>query len=190
MVVVATPPTMAQRDLVSRDPPRVAPQASEPDSSAAAVATLRTQVEEAGLTPAQARSLQDRVDRVLARTGGTQIAINQVTWDGGDTLIPLPGEKRARELDAKVRWTIYGCEYYQFCTYGTRHFGGMVDRMSSCGWHVSHGFFQSYVNNQTADTRAKFYRYYRQFITSTQPPAYAGTVPEWIGHATHYIRPC
>ncbi|MGH3314711.1 MAG: hypothetical protein ACRDO0_01075 [Nocardioidaceae bacterium] len=62
--------------------------------------------------------------------------------------------------------------------------------MSSCGWHVSHGFFQSYVNNQSPGTRAKFYRYYRQFITRTQPAIYGGTVPEWIGHATHYIRPC
>jgi hypothetical protein len=85
---------------------------------------------------------------------------------------------------------VNGCKYYQFCTYGTRNFGGIVDRMSSCGWHVSRGFFQSYVNYQTSGTRAKFYRYYRQLITRTQPAFYKGTVPEWIGHATHYIRPC
>jgi hypothetical protein len=33
---------------------------------------------------------------LVVLTGGTQVAINQVVWDGGDTLIPLPGEKRAR----------------------------------------------------------------------------------------------
>jgi hypothetical protein len=153
-------------------------------------AELRAQAEANDLSPEQARSLQARVDQVVTRTGGTQVAINQVVWDGGDTLIPLPGEKRAHELGVTTRGTVYGCQDYQFCTYGTRHFSGVVDRMSSCGWHVSHGFFQSYVNNQTPGTRAKFYRYYRQFITRTQPPPYSGTVPEWIGHATHYIRPC
>lgn len=60
------------------------------------LAQLRAQVEANDLTPAQARSLQARVDRVVARTDGTQVAINQVVWDGGDTLIPLPGEERAR----------------------------------------------------------------------------------------------
>jgi hypothetical protein len=104
------------------------------------LAQLRAQVEANDLTPAQARSLQARVDRVVARTDGTQVAINQVVWDGGDTLIPLPGEERARELGVAARGTVNGC--------------------------------------------------YRQLITRTQPVFYKGTVPEWIGHATHYIRPC
>jgi hypothetical protein len=161
-----------------------------PADGTAQKAELRAEADANDLSPEQARFLQARVDRVAARTGGTQVAINQVVWDGGDTLIPLPGEKRARELGVTTSGTVHGCEYYQFCTYGTRHFSGMVDRMSSCGWHVSHGSFQSYVNNQTPGTRAKFYRYYRQFITRTQPALYGGTVPQWIGHATHYIRPC
>ena len=153
-------------------------------------AELRAQAEANDLSLEQARSLQARVDHVIARTGGTQVAINQVVWDGGDTLVPLPGEKRARELGVTTRGTVHGCEYYQFCTYGTRLFGGMVDRMSSCTWHISHGFFRSYVNNQTPGTRAAFYRYHREFITRTEPALYGGTVPDWIGHATHYIRPC
>ncbi len=153
-------------------------------------AELQAQAKANDLSLEQARSLQARVDEVVARTGGTQVAINQVAWDGGDTLIPLPGEKRARELGVMTRATVHGCQYYQFCTYGGRYFSGMVDRMSSCTWHVSHGFFRSYVNNQTPGTRATFYRYHRQFITRTQPALYGGTVSEGTAHATHYIRPC
>jgi hypothetical protein len=137
-------------------------------------------------------SLQARVDRVVDRTGGTQVAINQVAWDGGDTLIPLPGEERARELGAaSTRGTVHSCRYYQFCTYGQRPFKGVVDRMSSCTWHVSHGFFVSYVNNQTPGTRARFYNYFGRLIARSQPAFYQDSrFGNGSGHDTHYIRPC
>lgn len=162
-----------------------------PDGPTAHTTDLRAQAEANGLSPGQAQSLQARVDRVVARTGGTQVAINQVVWDGGDTLVPLPGERRARELGASTSGTRHGCEYFQFCTYGKRPFGGMVDRMSSCTWHISHGFFVSYVNNQTPGTRARFYNYFGRRIGVTPPAFYE----DWrfgnsLGHDTHYIRPC
>src|SRR5262245_13430975 len=81
------------------------------DPSAAQKSEFQAQVEANDLSSEQARSLQARVDRVLVRTGGTQVAINQVAWDGGDTLIPLPGEKRARELGVTARGTVRGCAY-------------------------------------------------------------------------------
>jgi hypothetical protein len=180
VALTATTPAMADRDMLV-----------PADHSAAQESKFQAQRDANGMSAAEARSLQARVDRVVARTGGTQVAINQVAWDGGDTLIPLPGETRARELGVTPSAsTVHGCEYTQFCTYFSRGYNGVVDRISSCTWHVSHGFFQSYVNNQTPRTRAKFYTYYRDFITRTHPAFYKGTVPGWIAHRTHYIRPC
>jgi hypothetical protein len=180
LVALTAAPAVAEREWQS-----------PADGFAAQHAELRAQAEFNDLSPEQVRTLQARVDQVVARTGGTQVAINQVVWDGGDTLIPLPGEKRARELGAPTRGTVRGCAYYQFCTYGKRDFSGMVDRMSSCTWHVSHGFFVAYVNNQTRGTTAKFYNYFGRLIGVTPPAFYE----DWrfgnsIGHETHFIRPC
>lgn len=55
-----------------------------------------------GLTSAQADGLQRTADGYLAKTDGTQVAINKiVTRAGGELLIPLPGEKYARDLADK-----------------------------------------------------------------------------------------
>lgn len=128
------------------------------------------------LSPEQTRTLQVRVDRVIARTGGTQVAINQVAWDGGDSLIPLPGEKPAHELGVTPSArTVNGCEYYQFCTYGNTNFTGMVDRMQSCVLHDTHSGFLSYVNNQTPGTVATFYNHVVNYLTDTYPAFHKGT---------------
>lgn len=49
---------------------------------------------ELGLTPGEAAALQERVDEVVAETGGMQIGMNKVlSKDGSSTItIPLPGE--------------------------------------------------------------------------------------------------
>lgn len=162
-------------------------------AAASAVPTdgkFQAQIAANHLSPAQARTLQAHVDRVVARTGGTQVAINQVAWKGGDTLISLPGESRARELGvAPKAGTVEDCDYYQFCTYGTYDYAEMIDRMSSCTWHITHGWiFVAYVNNQTPGTRARFYDKNRKLITYTMPAFYKGSTP--VGFETHYIRPC
>lgn len=192
ILVLAAAPATAHHDLTPADRQLGETANAWQEPQAATRAQLREQVDATGLAPSQARSLQDRVARVVDRTGGTQVAINQVAWNGGDTLIPLPGEKRARELGvAPKATTAYGCQYYQFCTYGKRDFTGIVDRISSCTWHISHGFFVAYVNNQTPGTRARFYNYYRQFIAISQPAFYKDAqFGNDLGHNTHYIRPC
>ncbi len=144
-----------------------------------------------GLTAAQATTLQHRVDRVVTRTGGVQVAINRVVWEGGDTLVPLPGERRARELGASrlsQRGTIHGCKYLQFCTYTGDDYTGMLDRMQSCTLHITHGWFRSYVNNQTRGTRARFLLANKQRLSSTKPAPAKGTTS--LGLTTYYIRPC
>ncbi|TCC54382.1 hypothetical protein E0H73_38675 [Kribbella pittospori] len=161
-------------------------------SAAAATAlasTLRAQTEANHLSSQEARSLQGQVDQVVARTGGTQVAINRVVWDGGDTLIPLPGEAVARELGATtLAGDVYGCHYYQFCTYQTQSFTGMVDRMSSCTWHYTPSWFASYVNNQTPGLRAKFYDHGKHYLAQTMEAPFHGTTS--FGGDTYWIVPC
>jgi hypothetical protein len=160
---------------------------------AATDAQFRAQIEANDLSPRQARYLQTRVDRVIARTGGTQIAINQVVWNGGDTLVPLPGERRARELGtADARLPSDRCKYYQFCTYYNRNFTGIESRMQSCTLHIDRaGIFRSYVNNQTPGTQARFYDSGYELIRTTQPAPFRNDrVDPFLASATFYIRPC
>jgi hypothetical protein len=168
-----------------------APAMAQDARAAATDARLRAQIEANDLSPRQARSLQARVDRVIARTGGTQVAINQVIWDGGDTLVPLPGEHRARELGTAAGAPSDRCNYYQFCTYYNRNFTGIESRMQSCVLHIDRaGIFGSYVNNQTPGTRARFYNSGYGLIATTQPAPFRNTVDPFLASATFYIRPC
>jgi hypothetical protein len=169
--------------------------------AAATDAKLQAQIEANDLSPRQARYLQARVDRVIARTGGTQVAINQVVWDGGDTLVPLPGERRARELGTSARAASErsphglrgpdNCHYLQFCTYYHRNYTGIESRMVSCVLHEDRaGIFGSYINNQTRGTRARFYDSGVELIATTQPALFWNTVDPFLASATFYIRPC
>ena len=126
---------------------------------------LQAQIEANDLSPRQARSLQARVDRVIARTDGTQVAINQVVWDGGDTLVPLPGERRARELgtpgpasSARRGRSPDQCTHDQFCTYWGPDFTGIQSRMMSCTLHNDREESSGpHRQPQTPGTRARFY---------------------------------
>ena len=107
------------------------------------------------------------------------------------SLVPLPGERRARELSGGAvsrRGTVHGCRYRQFCTYTGDDFIGMLDRMQSCTLHITHGLFRSYVNNQTRGTRARFYLANMERLSSTKPAPAKGTTS--LGLTTYYIRPC
>jgi hypothetical protein len=150
------------------------------DSSAAQRSVFQAQAEANNLSPEQARSLQAQVDQVVDRTGGTQVAINQVRWDGGDTLIPLPGE-------ARVRFT---CDQGMFCTFANPNYTGWVDRMSSCVLHISHYEFRSYINRQTRGTRARFYDIDLNLLSYTKPAPDRGTTSLGGWDETWYIRPC
>lgn len=161
------------------------------DSSAAQRFVFQAQAQANNLSPGQARSLQAQVDEVVARTGGTQVAINQVRWDGGDTLIPLPGEARARELGvAPSAEGPHGCKYTQFCTYANRNYTGRIHRMSSCTWHIAHFSPASYVNNQTRGTRGRFYDNARGLLGRAKPAPDKDVTTVRVLLGTAYIRPC
>lgn len=129
-----------------------------------------------------------RVDRVLERTGGTRVALNRVMLPGGDVLVPLPGETRARDLGARAAATVHGCPYLYFCIYQWPGFQGLLQRMHTCTSHPVSTYFSSYVNNQTAGTRARFYDHRGRFLSCTRPAFASGTTS--LGDETTAIRPC
>jgi hypothetical protein len=62
----------------------------------------------------------------------------------------------------------------------------MLDRMSSCTWHFTPDYFQSYVNNQTRGTRARFYGFFHELLSFSKPAPDKGTT----SLNTFYVRPC
>jgi len=101
---------------------------------------------------------------------------------------PVTEEPARTAADTAARGTVHGCKYGQFCTYTGDDYTGMLDQMSSCTLHTTHGLFRSYVNNQTRGTRARFYLGDRRLITRTKPAPAKGTTS--FGLTTYYIRPC
>jgi hypothetical protein len=107
----------------------------------------------------------------------------------------VAGEATASPVDAAARAVpppVHGCNYYEFCTYKNSNFTVMVDRMSSCVLHHSHGVFRSYVNHQTPGTRARFYDHEVKFLSKTYPAFHKGTTS--LGgngpDGAYYILPC
>lgn len=117
-----------------------------------------------GLSGAQARSLQDRADAYLAGTGGTQVAANKIVLKGGAgvLLLALPGERRARDLDAPRDTrgaSAVPCPYDYVCAYSLPDFTGdqvilyYCDTLVRITWNTT----GSWINNQSAVDHAKFY---------------------------------
>lgn len=128
-------------------------EAKVPEATTAAK-TFAAQSRSAGLGQAEARQLQQQVDALIAADGGTQIAANQVRFkDGsGDTTLPLPGEKKARDLITQTE----DCAYGYFCVWAERDFYGPKTSMYNCRAYTA-PFFTSWSNNQSGRARARFY---------------------------------
>lgn len=94
---------------------------------------------------------------------------------------------QARDVGVAAHATVHGCRYLEFCTYVYRNYTVMVDRVKSCTWHKSHGYFRSYVNNQSPGTRASLYSYDRHRLSFTKPAFAQNTTS--LGWA-YYLRPC
>jgi hypothetical protein len=102
-----------------------------------------------------------------------QAAVNQVRGDA------RPDEAGVHERP---------CQPLEFCTYHYADYSGIVDRISSCVLHLSHGPFRSYINRQTRGTRARLYDRYLNFQSYTKPAPDRGTTS--LGADTWFIRPC
>jgi hypothetical protein len=106
---------------------------------------------------------------------------------GGAAIAPASASPGGQNGAAAPR-AVYGCNPGEFCTYANDNYTVMVNRMSSCTWHRTRGYFGSYVNNQTRGTRARFYDSAREFLSKTKPAPDRGTTP--FGEETFYFRPC
>lgn len=147
-----------------------------------------------GLTSAQADGLQRTADGYLAKTDGTQVAINKiVTRAGGELLIPLPGEKYARDLADKngARTAAAGtCPYTYVCAFALPDFEGArlsfydCNTLNSIPWSGN----GSWKNNQASHLRAKFYDINAN-LGWTSPGGYSqdNNAPwGWV----YYLSPC
>jgi hypothetical protein len=82
------------------------------------------------------------------------------------------------------------CPYLHFCVFSGKNFQGTMHPMKSCTWHRTHFLPASWVNNQTAGTRARFYDN-RLNLLHTTPGAYSLDADSWtLGLYTFYFRPC
>lgn len=125
-------------------------------------ARFAAQADSLGITHAQAQRLQGKVDREVRRTHGAQVELNEVHWDGGNTVFVLPGETRARHLDAFTDATSrgsthYRCPYLNFCYYTKHGYHGTMHELLHCRYYGTPYPIMSYVNNQTTGKRARFY---------------------------------
>ncbi|MFI6643383.1 hypothetical protein [Streptomyces sp. NPDC050504] len=118
------------------------------------------QAREAGLTAAQARSLQARVDGYLAKTGGRQVAINKIDLGGGTLLLTLPGEERGRDLSVPGSKTAAAsCPWTYMCAWPGENFTGDGLMLFTCGvkTYIPWTGTGSWISNQRAALIAKFY---------------------------------
>ncbi|AKH83972.1 hypothetical protein AA958_19285 [Streptomyces sp. CNQ-509] len=149
------------------------------------------QAEGAGLTTAQAAKLQNKMDRYVARTGGTQVAINKIDLNGkGVVLVPLPGQDRAREISADGDvGALYTCNYYHFCAYsGTYYTGSVIDMYYCRSYSIPWAGNGSWDNNQSTGTRARMYGSSGNLIYTTPGAHSWDAVGNWTPVFT--VRPC
>ncbi len=140
---------------------------AQASTATSAVSPFADQGRAAGYSAAQLTALQQEVRHYQDLYGGRQTALNKIEFPGGKVLIPLPGEKRARELGAKVTAGSYmGCDVEWMCLFEYSGYSGtVVDQSRFDMWFCNkrpvywntHG---SWVNNQTADTVGIFYHVY------------------------------
>ena len=131
--------------------------------SAAGSSRFTAQAQRLGLSETQAETLQRRVDFYLAKRGGTQIEINRIRIEAGhDLVVPLPGEKKVRNITAGTETLNSGapipCDLGHFCLYEGPSYTGSMDDMYHCREYkepfgTPNG---SWRNNQTGGARAQF----------------------------------
>jgi hypothetical protein len=151
------------------------------------------QARTAGLSQADARDLQSRVDGYLAKTGGTQIGLNEIRYAGGATLLlTLPGERVARRVTTSFAEP-QGCPPEFLCAYQSEYLQGDLITAYYCGVDVPMPWWGpgSWVNNQTSGTRALFLHQASNVIgpVEVSAPAYSQSFSyNWT--PIYYIQAC
>ncbi|MEU7648061.1 hypothetical protein [Streptomyces huasconensis] len=176
--------------------PMASADGASPSGIAKARAEFRAQAVDEGLTGSQATALQARVDRLIAQDGGKQSAANEISYKDGRLLLPLPGEKYAREMGSGLNGNDpatarHTCTYKAMCGYSGRGYTGEEREWFSCGTlHKKPSSWRSggsWYNNQTAGRVASWYNYNKQWLSNT-PAAPYGANGNWA--PVGYVRAC
>lgn len=157
-------------------------------------AAFSKQARAAGLNQVDAKALQAKVDRYLARHDGRQVAANEIALADGATLtVTVPGEQYVRELSAPAgnraaaQWE---CDEEYFCMY--RQTLGMGDRLALyyCQDYALRDWTGegSYYNLQTRGTQALMKNQNRTVIHVTPGAPYGNPSYDWT--PVWYVRPC
>ncbi|KUO01255.1 hypothetical protein AQJ84_02015 [Streptomyces resistomycificus] len=159
-------------------------------SAASAGQPFADQAAKAHLTKAQTTSLQAKVDRYVKRTGGKQVALNEIDLGGDATLmVALPGEKHPRDFASgdSSRAAFDPCLQGQvhsgwFCAYSREGFNGDALRWYECGRRgMPWGDWGSWINDQTPGTRAIFF--------GADGSAYDATPAPYSSNSRYYWTP-
>ena len=149
------------------------------------------QAEAAGLSRTEAASLQARADADAAKWGGTQVAANKIRVPGGELILALPGEKRARDLGAAGgAGAAASCPYTYVCAYSGPDFTGTELRLFTCDYPVRIYWSGtgSWINNQRAALTAKFYDA-NGYLGWTSPGGYSeDRYADWTW--VYWLSPC
>lgn len=163
-------------------------------STGGAPAGFAAQARSAGLSGAQAGQLQQEVNGFVGRYGGTQAAINEVDFTGGSILFAIPGETYARDLTLTgskgIVPDVGTCSYLYFCAFTGTGYSGTKISMYYCQFYDTFSLYGngSWINNQTAGTRARFYDSNYRLIFTT-PPAPSRS-PSYNWTPVYHIKPC
>jgi len=111
------------------------------------------------------------------KVGGRQISANEVLSSDGrvKVVVPVPGEERARALSGSASRAI--CGYKYLCLFDGPNYTGLMRELYACslvnlGNYGQHDRLDSYYNNQTNGTVARFYNWEGHWalkFTSTAP---------------------
>ncbi|MGW4825387.1 peptidase inhibitor family I36 protein [Streptomyces sp. NPDC004227] len=156
------------------------------------------QAKAAKLTNGQAAALRSKVDAYLKKTGGKQIALNEIDLNGqGRVLVTLPGEERPRDFTSSTGTLAAAdpciTDWYTgyFCAYKSENFKGDRIDMYYCQKYsipwISQG---SWRNNQTLNTspQARFYNGSGSVIYTTPKPYSSHASYSWVG--VYSVKPC
>jgi hypothetical protein len=154
------------------------------------------QARAAHLTDVQTAALRGEVNRILRKTGGKQVALNEIDLNGrGKVMVAIPGEAHPRDFasgagalytDPCLEGPVYSG---YFCAYSQEVYQGSEIQMYYCGsYSMPWGGYGSWVNDQTAGTRARFYGSSGNLLYTT-PGSFSSDqsyywTPVWT------IRPC
>lgn len=143
---------------------------------------IASQAERAGLSGGEVADLQEQIDEQMAIVpDGKQIAVNQIAWRDGRTVmtLPLPGEKQARAVDESVgALGTANCSPYYTCIYEHASYEGRRLTWKDCAFHDLSDFdfndkTSSWHNNQSSGTITRVYNWtgsaWSQIWSSTAP---------------------